>query len=144
MRVVLDTNILISAILIRGGNEDRILRAFQRREFELVLSPPVIEEIGRALFYPRVRKAQWFTADEIALLLEFLVEESVMVPGKLTVKVCRDPDDNKFLAAAVEAGATHVVTGDKDLLVVGTYRGVEVSTSATFLRVLRDLRKPGA
>ena len=56
MRVVLDTNVIISATLIRGGNEDQIIRAWQRGAFELVLSPQILEEIGRALFYEKLRK----------------------------------------------------------------------------------------
>ncbi|MGH2360369.1 MAG: PIN domain-containing protein [bacterium] len=53
MRAILDTNVIISATLIRGGNEDRILHAWQRGAFELVLSPQILEEIGRALFSMR-------------------------------------------------------------------------------------------
>ena len=48
MRVVLDTNVIISATLIRGGKEDQIVRAWQRGVFELVLSPPILEEMGQA------------------------------------------------------------------------------------------------
>lgn len=61
MRAVLDTNVVISATLIRDGNEDRILRAWQRGVFELVLSPPILDEMGRALFYEKLRKARWMT-----------------------------------------------------------------------------------
>jgi len=50
MRAVLDTNVLISATLIRDGTEDRILRAWQREAFDLVLSPQILDEMGRALF----------------------------------------------------------------------------------------------
>lgn len=55
MRVVLDTNIVISATLIRNGNEDRILRAWQRGAFDLALSPRILEEMGRVLFHQRIR-----------------------------------------------------------------------------------------
>ena len=51
MRVVLDTNVVISATLIKGGNEDRILRAWQRGAFQLVVSRQILEEMGRVLFY---------------------------------------------------------------------------------------------
>ena len=66
MRVVLDTNVIISATLIRGGNEDQILRAWRRGAFELVLSPPILEELGRALFYEKLRKFRWMTEEEIS------------------------------------------------------------------------------
>jgi putative PIN family toxin of toxin-antitoxin system len=54
MKAVLDTNVIISATLIRGGNEDHIIRAWQRGAFELVLSPQILEEMGRALFYEKL------------------------------------------------------------------------------------------
>lgn len=56
MRVVLDTNVIISATLIRGGNEDQILRAWKSGAFDLVLSPEILEETGRALLYEKLQK----------------------------------------------------------------------------------------
>ncbi len=61
MRAVLDTNVLVSATLIRGGTEDRLLRAWQRGAFDLVLSPPILAEIGRTLLYEKLQKFQWMS-----------------------------------------------------------------------------------
>lgn len=141
MRAVLDTNVVISATLIRGGNEDRILRAWQRAAFELVLSPQILDEMGRALFYEKLRKARWMTEEEIVVLLQSLAQESVLVPGRVRVEVCRDPEDNKFLEAAIEAQAQCVVTGDKDLLDLKAHRGVRIVRPAVFLRVLRKRKR---
>ncbi|MFQ5840582.1 MAG: putative toxin-antitoxin system toxin component, PIN family [Candidatus Methylomirabilales bacterium] len=137
MRAVLDTNVVISATLIRGGNEDRILRAWRRGAFELVLSPQILEEMGRALFYGKLQRLQWLREEEIISLLQALAQESVLVSGRVRVAASRDPEDNKFLAAAIEGQARHVVTGDKDLLAVQTYRGIRLITPAAFIRILR-------
>lgn len=59
------------------------------------------------------------------------------MPGVVTVKASRDPEDDKFLAAAVEARADYVVTGDKDLLDLKAYKVVRIITPAQFLRILR-------
>ena len=75
MRVVLDTNAIISATLIRGGTEDQIVRAWQRGVFELVLSPPILEEMGRALFYEKLRKFRWMTVEEVEPVCPPLSEE---------------------------------------------------------------------
>ena len=136
MRVVLDTNIFVSATLIKDGNEDRILRAWQRGEFELVLSQDILKEIGRALLYEKLRRFRWMTEEEITLLLQLLAEESVLVFGKVVARASRDPDDDKFLAAAVEGGAKYVVTGDKNLLDLKHYRSVEVISPAAFLKIV--------
>jgi putative PIN family toxin of toxin-antitoxin system len=141
MRAVLDTNIIVSATLIRGGNEDKILRAWQRGAFEFVLSPEILAEVGRVLLYEKIRKARWMTDGEVVSLLQVLAEESVLVPGRLTVAVSRDSEDDKFLAAALEGEARYVVTGDKDLLDLKAYKGVQVIRPAGFLRVLRRTKR---
>ncbi len=140
MRVVLDTNVIISATLIEGGNEDRIIRAWGRGAFELVLSPQIVEEMGRVLSYERLRKFRWMTEEEIVTLLQTLATEGILVPGKVTVKASRDPEDDKFLAAALEAQADYIVTGDKDLLDLKAYKNVRIVTPARFLRGLRSGR----
>ena len=137
MRAVLDTNVVISATLIRGGNEDRILRAWQCGAFELVLSPQILDEMARALFYERIRKFRWMSEDEVLTLLQSLAGESVLAPGKASVKASPDPEDDKFLAAAVEAQADYVVSGDKDLLDLKAYKGAHIVTPAQFLTILR-------
>lgn len=141
MRVVLDTNVVVSAALIRGGNEDRLLRAWQRGAFDLVLSPPILAEIGRALLYEKLQKFRWMSEEEVISLLEILGQESLLVPGHLTVQVSRDPADDKFLAAAIEGRARTVVSGDKDLLAVNAYRGIRIVRPAVFLEILRRGKK---
>jgi len=137
MRAVLDTNVVISATLIRGGNEDKVLRAWQRGAFELVLSPQILDEMARALFYERIRKFRWMSEDEVLTLHQYLAGESVLARGKASVKASRDPEDDKFLAAAVEAQADYVVSGDKDLLDLKAYKGARIVTPAQFLTILR-------
>jgi putative PIN family toxin of toxin-antitoxin system len=141
MRAVLDTNVVISATLIPGGNEDLILRAWKREAFELVLSLPILEEMTRALFYERLQRRQWMTEPEIMVLVQTLARESVLVLGRVRVKASRDPDDDKFLAAAIDARATYVVSGDADLLDLKAYRGVKIVRPAAFLKVLRTIER---
>jgi putative PIN family toxin of toxin-antitoxin system len=141
MRVALDTNVVVSATLIRSGNEDRTLRAWQRGILDLVVSPPILAEIGRALLYDKIQKLQWMSEEEIVSLLEALGQESVLVPGHLTVAVSRDPADDKFLAAARQGQARYVVSGDKDLLAVKAYRGIRIVRPGVFLKILQKARR---
>ncbi len=142
MRVVLDTNVVVSAALIRGGNEDRILRAWQRGAFDVVVSQAVLAEIGRALLYEKLRKFRWMSEAEIVALLELLGQESILVPGRVTVTESRDPTDDKFLAAAIEGRAGYLISGDKDLLTVKPPRGIRIVRPAAFLEILRKGRDP--
>ncbi len=143
MRVVLDSNVVVSATLVRGGNEDRILRAWQRGAFDLVLSPQILEEMGRVLLHEKLQNFRWMAEDEVISLLQSLAEESVLVSGGVTVRVSRDPEDDKFLGAAIEGNARYVVTGDKDLLDLKRYRGVQIVRPTTFVRLLRKEEKRG-
>jgi predicted nucleic acid-binding protein len=77
------------------------------------------------------------TEEEIAELLQALAQGSVLVSGRGKVKASRDPEDDKFLAAAVEAEARFVVTGDRDLLDLKSYRRVRIVRPARFLRIIR-------
>ena len=141
MRVVLDTNVLVAATVIAGGQEARILRAWRAGAFDLVVSPAILEEIGRVLTEARLRRRRWMTDDEVAALLESLAQESILVSGRVLVQVSRDPADDKFLAAAVEGRADYVVTGDRDLLDLETYRGVRVIRPGSFARQLAAERR---
>jgi putative PIN family toxin of toxin-antitoxin system len=141
MRAVLDTNVLVSATLIKGGTEDKILRVLQHGKFELVLSAPILEEIGRAILYEKLQKCRWMTKEELTSLIQLLAQESILVSGTTHVRVCRDPDDDKFLAAAIEGKAQWVVSGDKDLLELKTYKGVSIVKPARFLKELEGNKK---
>jgi putative PIN family toxin of toxin-antitoxin system len=134
---VLDTNVIVSAVLIRGGIEDRVLRAWFAGQYQLVLSVPILEEIQRVLQYPRIRARRWISDEEAAQLIERLAESSVLVEGKQSLRICRDPADDKFVVAALEAKADYIVTGDADLLDVGKYQGCEIVTPRRFLQALR-------
>ncbi len=141
MRAVLDTNVVISATLIRGGNEDRILRAWRRGRFDVVLSPAILEELGRALFYEKLQKFRWMSDEEVVALLHALAQGSAIVAGRLAIRASRDPDDDKFLAAAVEGEAEYLVTGDHDLLDLDPYGDVRILTPAAFLPILQKRRR---
>jgi putative PIN family toxin of toxin-antitoxin system len=138
MKIVLDTNVIISATLIRGGNEDRLLRAWQRSAFELILSPAILEEVGRALSYEKIKKRRWVTDEEALLLIEMLAEKSTLVSGNTKVATSRDTDDDKFLAAALEGKADYLVTGDRDLLSLKRFRDTQIVKPTEFLRLLRE------
>jgi putative PIN family toxin of toxin-antitoxin system len=142
LRAVLDANVYISAaIRPEGPPGQNIARFLRESAFELVLSPAIVEEVLRGLAYPKVRKhlrpeiaaEAWFTG---IVLLADLVAGDYAVSG-----VSQDPDDDKYLAAAVEGRATRLVTGDPDLLNVGEHAGVVILNPRQFLEVLRRSRR---
>ena len=138
IRAVLDANVYISAALRPEGPPGRIIERFLRQAaFEIVLSSAIADEIFRAFTYPKIRKYMrlgldelWF--EDIAVLAE-LVSGDYQLSG-----VSQDPDDDKYIAAAVEGRAAFVVAGDLDLLRVKEHEGIRIVRPRAFLDLIGE------
>lgn len=131
MKVVLDTNVLVSGLLF-GGVPGRILTAWSTGAIRLVISPSILEEyrrVGLALAKGREPLVGAFEA-----LLAMLTVYALLVDAPaLDERVSEDPDDEIFLAAALAANARLIVSGDKHLLRVSGWRGIEVLKARAFV-----------
>ncbi len=130
-RVVLDTNIVLSATLFSSGRVAWIRHAWQRGTLIPLVCKPTVEELLRVLAYPRFR----LSPDEREeLMAEFLPwAESVTLPERWpALPVCRDEKDQVFLVLAHHAGAQALVTGDADLLAMQGETGFPIVTAETF------------
>ena len=137
LRAVLDANVYVSAAVHPKGPPGRIIERFLRTDtFTLVLSAGIVEEVLRALAYPKVRRYVRRDLDP-ALWFEDLVVLAELVPGAYQLSgASQDPDDDKYLAAAVEGRARFVVTGDPHLLAVGEHEGVRIVSPRALLDLL--------
>jgi len=134
-RAVLDANVYVSAIIQPAGTPGRLVERFLREaSFEIILSPAIVDEVLRALGYPRVRKL--LRGADAQLWFEDIVVLSDAVADTQLSGVCEDPDDDKYVAAALEGRASHVVTGDRRFLAVGEHAGVEIVTPRAFFDLL--------
>ena len=133
---MLDANVYLSAIIQPGGTPGRLVERFLRdADFEIVLSPAILDEVLRALSYPKVRKLLrdvdgqlWF--EDIVVLAD------LVVGARQLSGVCEDPDDDKYVAAALEGRAACVVTGDHAFLALKEYVGGAIVTPRSFLDLL--------
>ncbi|GAB6040080.1 putative toxin-antitoxin system toxin component, PIN family [Endothiovibrio diazotrophicus] len=114
--MVLDTNVLISGLMLPSSLPGRIVKAWRAGAFDLVLSEPMLEEIGRVLAYQKIRKRLDWGEEEISnfLLLLHFKAEMVAIDG-VTATVPDDEADTPVLAALI-AGGELLVSGDSDLL----------------------------
>ena len=129
MRVVLDTNVFVSAVFF-GGPPGEILAAWREGAVQLVLSAEIADE------YQRVGarlSAQFPTVDLGPALQLVLSRAMVVTPAPLSEPVCRDPDDDKFIACALSAQAPYLVSGDGDLLAVSGIKGVQILSPRNFV-----------
>lgn len=129
LKVVLDTNVFISAIFF-SGPPYRILQAWQSGKFEVAVSQEILDE------YRRVGEILAHEHSKIDLnpILNFVIEHAkVYRPAKLKEPVCEDPDDDKFIACALASGCGIIISGDKHLLKVSGYQGIEVLKPRQFV-----------
>ncbi len=137
VRVVFDTNVFVSAFIQPKSPPGRLLAGLiEGDKFELVLSTAILDEVGRALRYPKVRKRIRLDDDDLDLRVAMLgiLSTMVSVSSRTVTGVSRDPDDDAILAAAVEGCADYIVTGDQDLLAIGDYQGIRIVTPSAFLQ----------
>ena len=129
MKVVLDTNVLISSIFF-SGPPLQILKAWRKADVQFVISPEIIEE------YLRVSRvlADQFPSVEINPILTLIITHSEIVqPQVLDRQICQDPDDDKFLACALSSDTKIIISGDKHLLKLKEHCGITILTPRAFL-----------
>jgi uncharacterized protein len=127
-RVVLDTNVLVSG-LGWAGPPAEIVDAVTAGELTLLSSPALIAELRRVLSYPKLAKV-FADPNAVADLVE---SGSIQILTSTRLQVVDDDSDNRVLEAALDGGAEVIVSGDDDLLSLGSFQGIGIVTPAAFL-----------
>ena len=137
MRVVLDTNVIVSAFLVALGAPALIGAAWRAGCFDLIVSPAILAEYTHTLGYPRLVRRHHFSSKRIDQEVEIFRKLGIMVePDNVPAVIAEDPDDDHILAAAVTGHADYIVTRDPDLLTREQYRSIRILTPAAFARQL--------
>ncbi len=140
LRVVLDTNVFVSSLLSTEGTPAQLLNAWREGRYMLVTSPAIIAEVVEVLESPRISKKYLIRHQDVENLVDVLKTDAVLVPGEAGVKgsVPRDPRDEMFLACAIDANADCIVSGDRHLLDLQTFRGIPILTVNEFAEELEN------
>ena len=138
LRVVIDTNVIVSGILSRKGAPAELLNAWRDRRFLLLSSPAIVAEVRAVVQYPRIRHKYHLSDDEIEQTMTLLEHDALLVAGDADVagSVPDDPKDEMFLACALDGQADVIVSGDHHLLGLGSYRDIQIMTARQFLEGL--------
>lgn len=137
MRVVVDTNVVVSRYLSAIGPPARVLGEWERGAFELLVSEPVLAEYERVLLYDRLVARHGMTPAEVATVIEGFRRFAILVaPTQTVMVVVEDPTDDRFLECAEEGSANYIVSGDQHLLAIKEFRGIQILPPAAFLAVL--------
>ena len=133
MRVVLDTNVFISAIL--GGKLGVILDEWRANQFTLLVSEAIVREYLDVIHRPKFK----FSPAEITPITEYLLKTAEFVTPLETIDAVEaDPSDNKFLETAVAGKAIYVVSGDHHLLQLETFREIKIIKAHEFIALLQS------
>ena len=128
MRVVFDTNILVSALVFPGGRGDAALRRIIAGTDQLVMSRAILDELLDVLSRKFARDAE-----ELAHVAVFVSELAMVVAPRRRLRVVQDDPDNRILECAIAGRAEAIVTGDKALLALKNFRNIPVLTLRTYL-----------
>lgn len=137
IRAVLDANVYVSAVVRPEGPPGQIIDRFLRgRAFDIVVSQAIVDEVLRALNYPKVRKSIRPGLDPELWFEDIIVLSHLVVGDPEFQGASKDPDDDKYIAAAIEGRAGFVVAGDSDLLELKEYDGIRIVNPRVFLDLL--------
>lgn len=131
-RVVLDTNVLVSALLFKGALS-KFVELWQKGKVIPIISKETFEELRTVLEYLKFSLSQ----DEIKSIIkhEILTYFEIVEVKKEVKGICRDPEDDKFISCALSASADYIVSGDKDLSDLKQYKSVKIIKASNFLKM---------
>jgi putative PIN family toxin of toxin-antitoxin system len=142
---VIDTNLIVSALITRRGTPFRLIQAIYRLAFTLIVAPAVLQEYQRVLIRPHLVETYGINPDDVAAFLRFAQSRARIVvpsdPDDVPLPV-RDPKDAQLIAAALAGSADYLVTGDNDLLVLASQSRLgtpQIVTPARFSMIVADL-----
>ncbi|MEO8858364.1 MAG: putative toxin-antitoxin system toxin component, PIN family [Burkholderiaceae bacterium] len=131
MRIVLDTNVVLSALLWRGKPYQFLEAIRQRSDIQLCSSTVLLAELADVLTRPSAnRRLALIRRSAQQILADYVETVEVVEPAAVPRVVPNDADDDHVIAAAVAAGATLIVSGDSDLLSMGSHQGIRIVSAA--------------
>ncbi len=136
LKAVLDTNVFVSGLLTPEGTPARVLDAWREGRFILATSPALVTELVAVLSHPRIRLRFAVTPSDLERLIGLLRHDALLVPGRSRLAagaLPEDPADEAVLACALEARADCIVSADRHLLDLGTFRTIPVLSPRAFL-----------
>jgi putative PIN family toxin of toxin-antitoxin system len=138
MRVVFDTNVLISALITTGKPRDLFKHAIEGR-IQLVTSKSILREFSQVSKDPRIRK--YASEDDVIAFLKIIDKVAKITKVKSQFSVVKeDPDDDMVVRAAFDGKADYIVSGDKHLLLLAAYRGIRIINVDEMLTLLKEER----
>ena len=134
LKAVIDINVIVSGLL-KNSSSRKILKKLQRSKFTLVISAETLDELIGVIARPKFHKV--IAREAAERLMEVIKTQAVFVtPGERLDIIPEDPDDDRFLEAAIASKADFLISGDKHLLKLKAFRNIPIISPAKFLKIL--------
>jgi len=138
IKVILDANQFVSALLKQASNSSRLLDLVHAGDVRLLVSEKIITEIDRVIRYPKVKKIHRRSDSNLDTFIIKIIRAAQMVSGTLKLRVIEEePTDDKYLECAIEGEADFIVSGDKHLKNLGSFREIPIVSPAEFLKRIK-------
>lgn len=134
VKIVINTNIFISALITPRSNSAKVLRLLEDGDFDAIVSRETLSEIERVLNYPKIKKRHKLKPSEIENLIADYAVTATKISAKKKLYIIKDdPSDNMFLECALAGQADFIVSGDEHLLELKIFRGIPILNPRDFL-----------
>jgi len=140
VRAVVDTNVIVSALIRPKGRAGVLWRRLCEGAFTAVFSPELIDEIAAVLSHPKIRAKYRTSPKDLEAIAALFALRGDLVTRQERIRICRDPEDDFLLETAVSGNAGYLVTGDEDLLALKKLRRTKIVRPAAFLAMLKKRR----
>lgn len=138
IRAVIDTNLFISGIFGKNTATADLQELWVTGEIELATSLEIMKELGRVFGYPRIKKQFSLNDETVRHFFRLIFRKAAISRGLYqTARVADDPDDDKFLACALETQADYIVSGDNHLLSLKHYHGIQIVDAKAFIQIVK-------
>jgi putative PIN family toxin of toxin-antitoxin system len=138
LKVVLDANVFVSAVLKPHSDLAKIFELVKEDRIKLILSEGILSEIRAVFLYPKIRKRHGRSPKGVEEFLNTASQASLLVQGKIdSDEMSEDPADNKYLSAALEAKANFIISGDHHLKRLKVFEGIRILDPSAFLALMK-------
>jgi uncharacterized protein len=137
VRVVLDTNVVASAMVSAGGPPAQLFHLWRQEVFDVLVSEPILAEYRRVLHYDRIRRRHGLSDQQIDELIDDFRRFGDLVHVTASIAaITADPDDDMFIECAASGEADYIISGDSHLLDLRRYQHIEILSPSVFLLLL--------
>lgn len=144
LKAVIDTSVMVSVAFAAHGLAKQLRNMIADGQFVLATSKPILKELYQVLHYPHIAKRFSPTIEDINAFMALIIERAMIVNGLFEINgITEDPDDDMFIACAMEADADYIVSRDPHLRNIKHFRRIQIIDAATFIEKVKGPQQKG-